>query len=69
MSIIVSCSTPRLVINEYIYVGFEFGIDMNKMQINEGSTIYASAVANKVIEVVDQHHMAALPINKFLLLG
>nr|VDD07318.1 unnamed protein product [Brassica oleracea] len=38
-------------------------------KINEGSTIYASAVANKVIEVVDQHHMAALPINKFLLLG
>ena len=47
----------------YIYIGFEFFIDMNKMQINEGSTIYASAIANKVIEVVDQHHLAALPIN------
>ncbi|KAF8108715.1 hypothetical protein N665_0104s0039 [Sinapis alba] len=32
-------------------------------KINEGSTIYASAIANKVIEVVDQHYMAALPIN------
>ncbi|CAG7907619.1 unnamed protein product [Brassica rapa] len=34
-------------------------------KINEGSTIYASAIANKVIEVVDQHYMAALPINNY----
>ncbi|KAF2565959.1 hypothetical protein F2Q70_00028206 [Brassica cretica] len=34
-------------------------------KINEGSTIYASAIANKVIEVVDQHNMAALPINNY----
>ncbi|CAH8362686.1 unnamed protein product [Eruca vesicaria subsp. sativa] len=34
-------------------------------KINEGSTIYASAIANKVIEVVDQRYMAALPINKY----
>ncbi|KAJ4903343.1 Transcription factor bHLH91 [Raphanus sativus] len=34
-------------------------------KINEGSTIYASAIANKVIEVVDQHYMAALPINSY----
>lgn len=33
------------------------------MQIYEGSTIYASAIANRVIEVVDKHYMAALPIN------
>ncbi|CAH8282422.1 unnamed protein product [Eruca vesicaria subsp. sativa] len=34
-------------------------------KINEGSTIYASAIANRVIEVVDQHYMAALPINNY----
>ncbi|ESQ51705.1 hypothetical protein EUTSA_v10017830mg [Eutrema salsugineum] len=34
-------------------------------KIYEGSTIYASAIANRVIEVVDKHYMAALPINNY----
>ncbi|CAN8247590.1 unnamed protein product [Cochlearia groenlandica] len=34
-------------------------------KIYEGSSIYASAIANRVIEVVDKHYMAALPINNY----
>ncbi|XP_006294262.2 transcription factor bHLH91 [Capsella rubella] len=34
-------------------------------KIYEGSTIYASAIANRVIEVVDKHYMASLPINNY----
>ncbi|KAL1190671.1 Transcription factor bHLH91 [Cardamine amara subsp. amara] len=35
-------------------------------KIYEGSTIYASAIANRVIEVVDEHYMASLPINNII---
>ncbi|VYS54077.1 unnamed protein product [Arabidopsis thaliana] len=34
-------------------------------KIYEGSTIYASAIANRVIEVVDKHYMASLPNSNY----
>ena len=33
------------------------------MQIYEGSSIYASSIANKLIEVVDRQYAAAPPIS------
>lgn len=30
-------------------------------QINEGSSVYASGIANKVLEVMDTQYAAALP--------
>jgi len=31
------------------------------MQVNEGSSVYASAIANRVIDVMDTQYAAGLP--------
>jgi len=35
------------------------------MQISEGSTVYASAIAKKLIEVVDIQYAAIAPTNSY----
>ncbi|CAH2059950.1 unnamed protein product [Thlaspi arvense] len=58
----------KLLIPSPSKIGEHYSFLLNT-KLNEGSTIYASAIANRVIEVVDKHYMAALPINNYELLG
>lgn len=49
---------------EYIFVGMVIiPLLLSAMQIYEGSSVYACAIANKLIDVVDRQYAAAPPTN------
>ncbi|KAG7568792.1 Myc-type basic helix-loop-helix (bHLH) domain [Arabidopsis thaliana x Arabidopsis arenosa] len=66
--LLVSKVLDQLQLDLYHVAGGQIGEHYSFLfntKIYEGSTIYASAIANRVIEVVDKHYMAALPINNY----
>ncbi|KAG7573200.1 Myc-type basic helix-loop-helix (bHLH) domain [Arabidopsis suecica] len=66
--LLVSKVFDQLQLDLYHVAGGQIGEHYSFLfntKIYEGSTIYASAIANRVIEVVDKHYMAALPINNY----
>ena len=61
-----SCSTLRLVkfVCRLVVCGFGFGfvlMDNVVLQIYEGSCLYASAIANKLMEVLDRQYATIAP--------